>query len=177
MASITPLIHRTTGIASSAVRTYFRLGRGVVSMVSSPVEAALRSTRPKRMDDRTLARKVETELFRGAGSPTSTVVVDVIVGVVVLRGQVDRPAEVRRLEAQARAIPEVRDVRNLLRLPEPPPARTDSGRPQTTRAETPEVGGFARMPPAEDAVAGAEPGPPEQDATDGGRGPAPLGSS
>jgi hypothetical protein len=76
------------------------------------------------MDDVTLARGVETELFRGAGAPKGSVDVTAVDGVVELRGQVKRPEDVKHLEARTRAVPEVRDVRNLLQLPSP--TRTDS---------------------------------------------------
>jgi hypothetical protein len=47
--------------------------------------------------------------------------------VVELRGEVKRPEVKQELEAQARAVPEVSDVRNLLHLPKTPaPGRADS---------------------------------------------------
>ena len=92
---------------------------------------------PKPMDDVTLVRKVETELFRDPDSPKGQVNVSAVDGVVELRGQVKRPEEVKGLEAKARAIPEVRDVRNLLHLPKTPaPTRTDSPPSHRRRAET-----------------------------------------
>ena len=48
-------------------------------------------------------------------------------GVVELRGEVKRPEVKKELEAQARSVPEVSDVRNLLHLPKTPaPGRADS---------------------------------------------------
>jgi osmotically-inducible protein OsmY len=74
------------------------------------------------MDDATLTRKVESILVLDAAAPKGRVVVSAVEGVVELRGDVRRPADARSLEAHARAIPEVRDVRNRLHLPKAPSA-------------------------------------------------------
>ncbi len=103
--------------------------------------AAHRATEPlqrgeRRYDDITLARKVETELFRPADAPKGSVSVNVQNGVVELRGEVKRPEDKKDLEAKARSIPEVRDVRNLLHLPKvPAPGRADS--PGRQRSKSP----------------------------------------
>jgi osmotically-inducible protein OsmY len=84
--------------------------------------------RPKPdMDDHTLKNKVETVLFRDADAPKDRVNVTVVDGGVDLRGEVKRPDIKEALEAHARSVPEVRDVRNLLHLPKTPaPGRADS---------------------------------------------------
>ncbi|HSJ94918.1 MAG TPA: BON domain-containing protein, partial [Gaiellaceae bacterium] len=46
---------------------------------------------PKELDDVTLARKVESEIFRDADAPKGRVSVNVANGVVQLRGEVERP--------------------------------------------------------------------------------------
>lgn len=71
-------------------------------------------------DDTTLARKVETEIFRPADAPKGSVVVDAYDGVVGLRGQVDTQEMIDRLVDGAAAIPGVRRVENLLHLPGTP---------------------------------------------------------
>ena len=68
-------------------------------------------------DDVTLARKVETEIFRPADAPKGAVSVNAENGVVFLRGVVDDPAWIERLETQARQVDGVAEVRNLLHLP------------------------------------------------------------
>jgi osmotically-inducible protein OsmY len=103
-----------------------RLGRGVVSFVGGRVQAvANRNPEPKPgMDDNTLKGKVETELFRDESIPKGRINVHVVDGVVELRGEVKRPEVKKELEAKARAIPEVREVSNLLHLPKTqPPAK------------------------------------------------------
>lgn len=76
---------------------------------------------PAPGDDVTLKHKIETELFREPDAPKGSVNIDVAEGVVTLRGQVDRPEQVRDLEAKARSIAGTRDVQNLLHTPDSPP--------------------------------------------------------
>ncbi len=75
---------------------------------------------PKEFDDVTLARKVETEIFRGPDVPKGRINVNVENGVVVLRGEADRPELIDDLVAKARSVQGVRDVENLLHLPGTP---------------------------------------------------------
>lgn len=70
--------------------------------------------------DQALKAKVETELFRDADAPKGDVVVDVVGGVVSLRGEVKTRDEVSALEQAARAVAGVEDVENLLHAPDEP---------------------------------------------------------
>jgi hypothetical protein len=100
------------------------------------------------MDDVTLARKVETEIFRPRGAPKGSVDINVVEGVVYLRGEVKRPAQIKSLEARVREIPEVRGVENLLHLPKTPsPTRADSPRRMQKNPPSPK-------PPARKRTAG-----------------------
>jgi osmotically-inducible protein OsmY len=83
-------------------------------------KAAVREERPPG-DDMTLKHKIETELFRAPDAPKGSVNVDVVDGVVTLRGEVERPEQVRDLESKARGIAGTRDVENLLHTPGSPP--------------------------------------------------------
>ena len=79
-------------------------------------------------DDVTLARKVETEIFRDPDVPKGQISVNAEHGKVVLRGEVPSAAQAERLESQARAIPGVTEVENLLHPPgTPAPASTPHG--------------------------------------------------
>ena len=99
-----------------------RAGRGIVSFATGKAKAvANRNPEPKAgMSDETLKAKVETELFRDESVPKGQIDVTVVDGVVELRGQVKRPDDKKALGAKAEAIPEVREVRNLLHLPKTP---------------------------------------------------------
>ena len=68
-------------------------------------------------DDVTLARKVETEIFRDAEVPKGQINVNAENGVVVLRGEVSRPELIDDLVGKARAVQGVREVENLLHVP------------------------------------------------------------
>jgi osmotically-inducible protein OsmY len=121
------ILQRAGGLARRATRQGERLGRRTASDAYGLFQRArhLRSRPKPDMDDVTLARKVETEIFRAADSPKATVNVNVVDGVVELRGQVKRPEQIKDLERQAAAIPEVKGVENLLHLPKTPaPTRT-----------------------------------------------------
>jgi osmotically-inducible protein OsmY len=65
-------------------------------------------------DDITLARKVETEIFRGADVPKGKINVNAESGTVFLRGEVDDPDLIKDLEKAARKVQGVREVENLL---------------------------------------------------------------
>ena len=195
------------GIVKGAVRQAGRVGGAVISRATgaggdqeqrderrdSPGPGggvgAQHSPRPKSgMDDTTLARKVETEVFRGTRGLKSKVDINVVHGVVELRGQVKHPEEVKKLEAQAKAIPEVRGVENFLHLPKTPsPTRTDSPASQrktqrstkrSTAASKPRSG--RKQTTAEpERIKHAEPSEPKPDELASrreGRQPAPLGA-
>jgi hypothetical protein len=68
----------------------------------------------KDYDDVTLARKVETELFRPDDVPKGAISVNVNDGVVELRGELPDQAQIDELGNTARKISGVKDVRNLL---------------------------------------------------------------
>src|SRR3954453_13137919 len=68
-------------------------------------------------DDVTLARKVESEIFRGADVPKGQINVNVEDGVVYLRGELEQPDLIEDLGAQARKVQGVLGVENLLHAP------------------------------------------------------------
>ena len=104
----------------------------------------------KPLDDVTVARKVESIIFRGIDVDKGKVDVNVAGGVVSLRGEVRTPDLINELEARAGRVTEVRRVENLLHLAEPPaPGRTD------TPAPRPETSGSA-APAADGAVTPGE---------------------
>jgi len=79
---------------------------------------AFRQTGGKgRTDDVTLARKVESEIFRDAEVPSGQINVNVEDGVVYLRGELEQPDLIEDLGAQARKVQGVRAVENLLHVP------------------------------------------------------------
>lgn len=84
-------------------------------------KAAHLKEQPKEQpDDSTLARKVETELFRDADVPKGDINVNAEDGVVYLRGQVEDESLIEALGSSARKIQGVREVENLLHTPGTP---------------------------------------------------------
>ena len=83
------------------------------------------SQAPKDLDDVSLARKVETVIFRDDAVAKGKIDVNAADGVVWLRGEAKTPEQIKLLEQQALVIPEVKRVENLLHLPKTPaPTRT-----------------------------------------------------
>jgi osmotically-inducible protein OsmY len=107
-----------------------RLARGVAAEAYGVSQKAqhLREEPKPQPDDVTLARKVETEIFRDADVPKGQINVNAENGVVVLRGEVRQPDMIKDLEEKTRKIQGVRDVENLLHVPgqETRPSRTVS---------------------------------------------------
>ncbi len=111
------------------------VGRG-----QSDSEARPRSpARPKPLDDVSITRKVETEIFRDPKVPKGAIDVNTADGVVWIRGEAKTPDMINELERRANEIPEVKHVENLLHLPKTPaPSRADAPRrQQKTRRSKP----------------------------------------
>jgi osmotically-inducible protein OsmY len=71
-------------------------------------------------NDVTLARKVESDLFRDPDVPKGRINVNAEGGIIVLRGELGRREQIEAVEAAVRRIPGVREVENLLHLPGTP---------------------------------------------------------
>jgi osmotically-inducible protein OsmY len=102
---------------------------GTAKHAGSRAQGAVRSASPsipgtggggEPENDVTLARKVETEIFRSDDAPKGDVSVNAENGVVFLRGVVADQAWIDRLGAEAEGVDGVKAVRNLLHLPGTP---------------------------------------------------------
>jgi hypothetical protein len=93
-----------------------RLVRGTVSEAHALKQKAIhvREEPKPQPDDVTLARKVETEIFRDADVPKGKINVNAENGKVVLRGKVDSPEMIEDLVSKARKVQGVQDVESLL---------------------------------------------------------------
>ena len=74
-------------------------------------------------DDVTLARKVETEIFRDAEVPKGQININAENGKVVLRGEVEKPSMIKDLEKRTRKVQGVTRGRE----PAPQPSRPRAG--------------------------------------------------
>jgi hypothetical protein len=142
------------------------------------------SQQPKALDDVTITRKVETEIFRSSKVAKGKISVNTADGVVWLRGEAKNPQQVKDLEAKTAAIPEVKRVENLLHLPKTPaPTRTDTPPSQRKTRQTKRPSTARKVTPprqtAEKRTAASspeEPAPADLASTHTGRPAAPLGS-
>jgi BON domain len=83
------------------------------------------------LDDVSLVRKVESELFRDRTIPKGPISINADRGIVVLRGQLEDAQQIQRIEREVRDVAGVRDVENLLHPPGvPPPASRPHGDPR-----------------------------------------------
>lgn len=89
-----------------------RIGAGAYGLSQKLIH--LRSGHKAPPDDVTLTHRVESEIFRDPAMPKGRINVNAEHGVIVLRGELDRPEQIAALEAAARKVAGVRGVENLL---------------------------------------------------------------
>jgi hypothetical protein len=92
---------------------------------------AVRRRHPEPFDDITLARKVESELYRRVHVPKGRISINAEDGFVFLRGVLERPEDIDRIGAATRQIAGVREVENLIHLPGTP---APASRPKSVRS-------------------------------------------
>jgi BON domain len=141
-----------------------------------------RAPRRKPLDDATIARKVESTIFRGIDVDKGKVDVNVAERVVWLRGEVQTPDLINELEDRARRVAEVRRVENLLHLPETPaPGRTETTalQPETRGSAAPSEHRAVMPRDTSGETAGSAYGPGTRPVEAGSKGqePAPAGSA
>jgi len=93
-----------------------RAGRSASAQASGVKAKAthLKEEEKPQPDDVTLARKVETEIFRDADVPKGQINVNAENGKVVLRGVVEEPELIKDLEKRTKKVQGVREVENLI---------------------------------------------------------------
>jgi osmotically-inducible protein OsmY len=107
--------------AASAASTMQSTASSAAQHAKGAAHAAVPTgTRLDSPDDVTLARKVETEIFRPADAPKADVSVDVQAGVATLRGEVPDPRWIQRLGDDAGHVDGIQGVQNLLHTPGTP---------------------------------------------------------
>jgi hypothetical protein len=97
-------------------------------------------------DDVTMVRIVESELFRDPNVPKGQMNIDAHGGVVTLRGEVERPDQIKTIEAAVRKAHGVRAVENLLHLKGTPAPNKAAARQATaTEAAYGSTGNLAQQ--------------------------------
>jgi osmotically-inducible protein OsmY len=94
-----------------------RYGGRLKGAAAGATPGAGRAPAEERLNDPALARKVESEIFRGDDIPKGDISVNAEYGVIYLRGKVDDPDVMEKLVTKARAVDGVRAVENLTHLP------------------------------------------------------------
>jgi osmotically-inducible protein OsmY len=94
-------------------------GGSVAARASAAKQKAthLKEQEKPQPDDVTLARKVETEIFRDSDVPKGRINVNAENGKVVLRGEVEQPELIEDLEKRTKKVQGVHEVENLLHVP------------------------------------------------------------
>src|SRR5436189_4501916 len=115
----TMLRDRTLATFRRTGRKTARAGQGVAAQaygIKQKVTHLKEEPKPQP-DDATLARKVETEIFRDADVPKGKINVNAENGKIVLRGEVDSPELIDDLVSKAGKVQGVQDVESLLHTP------------------------------------------------------------
>jgi osmotically-inducible protein OsmY len=124
--------HRRRAVARDRIPALFRRSSVRVEKAAQSVTSEAKATKAKvthrkgaekpQPDDVTLARKVETEIFRDADVPKGQINVNAENGKVVLRGEVEKPSLIKDLEKRTKKVQGVLEVENLLHTPGSPAA-------------------------------------------------------
>ncbi len=121
------LARRVSGMFRGGVERGSQAGRAVSSQASGVTQKVTHVREAEKdLTDETLKSKVETEIFREADSPKGQVDVNVIDGVVFLRGEVEQDM-IKDLEKATRKVTGVKDVENLLHTTGTPAPPTPEG--------------------------------------------------
>ncbi|HZA26437.1 MAG TPA: BON domain-containing protein [Actinomycetota bacterium] len=127
-------IDRVGGTVRKATRRTARFGRHMASDARGMARRlAARGERRMPETDAVLVTKVESEVLGDPDLPKGSVSINAEDGIIVLRGQVERPEQIRRLEKAVRKVDGVQGVENLLHLPGTP-APSSRGRVSAGRA-------------------------------------------
>jgi osmotically-inducible protein OsmY len=121
---------RRRALARDRIPAYFRrlseraerTGRAVSAEAYGAKQKAkhLKEEEKPQPDDVTLARKVETEIFRDVDVPKGKINVNAESGKIVLRGEVEQPELIKDLEKRTKKVQGVTEVENLLHTPGTP---------------------------------------------------------
>ena len=110
-------VDRVGGFARHTRRRAERWLRGVQAQTSGWSQKVTHLV-PARinLDDNTLRDRVESELFRDPEVPKGNLNLDVAGGRVTLRGQLQRPEQIRQVQERVASLPGVREVQSYLHL-------------------------------------------------------------
>ena len=111
---------RITGFFRSGARKDEQLSHQASAQAEEIAEQGKELGQEPEPDDVTLTQKVESEIFRDVDVPKGQINVNAEDGVVFLGGEVKTPDMIKDLEKAARKVQGVREVENLLHVPDTP---------------------------------------------------------
>jgi osmotically-inducible protein OsmY len=112
---------RLAGMTRRGTRDVGRVTRYAGSTTAAtPAKVAHLVREPETPSDVALTDRVESELFRDPRIPKGDLNIDSVGGVVMIRGEVERPELINEIEERVRRISGVLEVRNLMHLPGTP---------------------------------------------------------
>ena len=167
------LIQKGVGVATTVAGQAQRLSKQAADTATGLASKTL-NRGPKELDDVTITRKVESIIFRENTQAKSSIDVNTVDGVVYLRGTLKTAAQINAIEQAVRAIPEVKDVENLITQPKTR-KKQPTGRFKKA-GEKPVRRGKFTDDRTSDIVDEAEAPPKTKAAKREGRTPAPMGS-
>jgi len=110
-------VQRSARMARQSARGLGRMTRKFTTDMAGKRQALMHAgDSHEPLDDATLAHKVESVLFRDPHVPKGRININSEHGIVVIRGEVDSPAEIRSIERAVKDVPGVQDVRSMLHL-------------------------------------------------------------
>jgi osmotically-inducible protein OsmY len=95
--------------AEAKSRHLSNIAKGAVSELQSP------GPDNRQPDDTTIAERIRSEVFGAADVPKDRIALTVVDGVAELRGELDSDEEIRMIAERVSIVPDVRQVRNLMR--------------------------------------------------------------
>jgi osmotically-inducible protein OsmY len=125
-ARMAAFLRRGSRQAARKARYAEGTAEGMLHRAVEAAQAKPGTAGPSELNDATLAKKVESVIFRDRHAPKGDVDVNAENGVIYLRGQVKNADQVRELVEAASRVEGVAAVENLLHLPGGP-VRAKSG--------------------------------------------------
>jgi hypothetical protein len=121
---------QTAGAARRLGRRTGRISRRLGADAYGLWRKALYSWRPAApvANAPTLADRVMSQVYRDPSIPQGQLNINVEEDIVVVRGELPHPEDIRDLESKIRDVPGVRDVRSYLHLPDTPAPNTQDAR-------------------------------------------------
>lgn len=105
---------RTAALTRRGLATARTLGIRTANRTRGVAHEMRHRGEAKDLDDNTLAQKIESEVLGRPDIPKDSINVNAVNGRVVLRGECDRPEQIREIEVSVLEIPEVQAVENHL---------------------------------------------------------------